>query len=134
MVTDLETLLNANQLNQLIKAINANQEYEYQNDGLFIKANATDNSLCLTIAYDEDQKESKLAQQESGKFQSFLTSLDDELFIDVCERLGENNLQSIQECLSSNKLDTVRAGISKFRMALSQVVKNKIEYLKTFIQ
>lgn len=133
MVTDLETLLNANQLNQLIKAINANQEYEYQDNGLFIKANATDNSLCLTIAYDEDQKECKLAEQESGKFQSFLTSLDDELFIDTCEELGECNLQSIQECLSSNKLDTVRAGVSKFKMALSQVVKNKIEYLKAFL-
>lgn len=127
MITDLETLLNAD---QLIKAINANQEYEYQNDGLFIKADG--NSLCLTIAY--DQKESKLAEQESEEFQSFLTSLDDELFIDVCEKLGENNLQSIQACLASDKLDTVRAGVNKFKMTLSQVVKNKIEYLKTFIQ
>ena len=60
-------------------------------------------------------------------------SLDDDLFIDVCEYLGESELNKIQECLESGKLESVRAGITKFRMALSNVVTMKIEQLKAYV-
>lgn len=68
-----------------------------------------------------------------GKFQKYLESLDDDLFIDVCEYLGESKLNKIQECLESGKLESVRAGITKFRMALSNVVTMKIEQLKAYV-
>ena len=128
MITDLETLLNQDEFKNLVDAINKNQEYYLSSNGLTIKAESTDDSLFLLISY-----ERCLANEEVGKFQKYLESLDDDLFIDVCEYLGESELNKIQECLESGKLESVRAGITKFRMALSNVVTMKIEQLKAYV-
>lgn len=133
MITDLETLLNDDQFKELVKAINENKEYTYEKDGLKINAKSSDNSLQLSIAYDEDKKESSLAKQEVAKFQKFLNALDDDLFIEVCDFIGQKNLEKIQECLNSDKLETVRAAILNFRSALNKIVDNKISYLSSLI-
>ena len=133
MITDLETLLNQDQFKQLVEAINTNQEYYMSGNGLTIKSKSTDDSLFLLISYERQKEESCLANEEVGKFQKYLESLDDDLFIDVCEYLGESELNKIQECLESGKLESVRAGITKFRMALSNVVTMKIEQLKAYV-
>lgn len=133
MITDLETLLNQNEFKNLVDAINKNQEYYLSSNGLTIKAESTDDSLFLLISYERQKEESCLANEEVGKFQKYLESLDDDLFIDVCEYLGESELNKIQECLESEKLESVRAGIAKFRMALSNVVTMKIEQLKAYV-
>lgn len=133
MITDLETLLNQDQFKQLVGAINTNQEYYMSGNGLTIKSESTDDSLFLLISYERQKEESCLANEEVGKFQKYLESLDDDLFIDVCEYLGESELNKIQECLESGKLESVRAGITKFRMALSNVVTMKIEQLKAYV-
>ena len=133
MITDLETLLNQDEFKNLVDAINKNQEYYLSSNGLTIKAESTDDSLFLLISYERQKEESCLANEEVGKFQKYLESLDDDLFIDVCEYLGESELNKIQECLESGKLGSVRAGITKFRMALSNVVTMKIEQLKAYV-
>lgn len=133
MITDLETLLNQDEFKNLVDAINKNQEYYLSSNGLTIKAESTDDSLFLLISYERQKEESCLANEEVGKFQKYLESLDDDLFIDVCEYLGESELNKIQECLESEKLESVRAGIAKFRMALSNVVTMKIEQLKAYV-
>lgn len=133
MITDLKTLLNQDQFKQLVEAINTNQEYYMSGNGLTIKSESTDDSLFLLISYERQKEESCLANEEVGKFQKYLESLDDDLFIDVCEYLGESELNKIQECLESGKLESVRAGITKFRMALSNVVTMKIEQLKAYV-
>lgn len=133
MITDLETLLNQDEFKNLVDAINKNQEYYLSSNGLTIKAEFTDDSLFLLISYERQKEESCLANEEVGKFQKYLESLDDDLFIDVCEYLGESELNKIQECLESGKLESVRAGITKFRMALSNVVTMKIEQLKAYV-
>lgn len=133
MITDLETILNDDQFRELVKAINENREYNYEKDGLTIKAKSSDNSLSLSIAYDEDKKENTLAKKEVAKFQEFLNTLDDELFIEVCDSLGQREIEKIQECLNSDKLETVRAAILNFRSALNKIVDNKISYLKSLI-
>lgn len=133
MITDLETLLNQDEFKNLVDAINKNQEYYLSSNGLTIKAESTDDSLFLLISYERQKGESCLANEEVGKFQKYLESLDDDLFIDVCEYLGESELNKIQECLESGKLESVRAGITKFRMALSNVVTMKIEQLKAYV-
>lgn len=133
MITDLETLLNDDQFKELVKAINENKEYTYEKDGLKINAKSSDNSLQLSIAYDEDKKESSLAKQEVAKFQKFLNALDDDLFIEVCDFISQKNLEKIQECLNSDKLETVRAAILNFRSALNKIVDNKISYLSSLI-
>lgn len=133
MITDLETLLNQDEFKNLVDAINKNQEYYLSSNGLTIKAESTDDSLFLLISYERQKEESCLANEEVGKFQKYLESLDDDLFIDVCEYLGESELNKIQECLESGKLELVRAGITKFKMALSNVVTMKIEQLKAYV-
>jgi hypothetical protein len=47
--------------------------------------------------------------------------------------LGEDNIHRIQACLESGKLETVRSGIAKFREALSKLVNQQIEYLKSLL-
>lgn len=126
MITDLETLLNQDQFKQLVEAINTNQEYYMSGNGLTIKS---DDSLFLLISYERQKEESCLANEEVDQFQKYLESLDDDLFIDVCEYLGELEVHKIQECLESGKLETVRAGIAKFKMALSDIAKKRIESL-----
>lgn len=133
MITDLETILNDDQFRELVKAINENREYNYEKDGLTIKAKSNDNSLSLSIAYSEDKKESNLAKQEVVKFQEFLNKLDDDLFIEVCDSLGQREIEKIQECLNSDKLETVRAAILNFRSTLNKIADNKIAYLKNLI-
>lgn len=133
MITDLETILNDDQFRELVKAINENREYNYEKDGLTIKAKSNDNSLSLSIAYNEDKKESNLARKEMLKFQEFLNKLDDDLFIEVCDSLGQREIEKIQECLNSDKLETVRAAILNFRSALNKIITNKIVYLKSLI-
>lgn len=133
MITDLETLLNQDEFKNLVDAINKNQEYHLSNNGLTIKAESTDDSLFLLISYERQKEESCLANEEVDKFQKYLESLDDDLFVDVCEYLGKSELNKIQECLESGKLESVRAGIAKFRMALSHVVTMKIEQLKAYV-
>lgn len=128
MITDLETLLNQDQFKQL--AINTNQEYYMSGNGLTIKS---DDSLFLLISYERQKEESCLANEEVDQFQKYLESLDDDLFIDVCEYLGELEVHKIQECLESGKLETVRAGIAKFKMALSDIAKKRIEQLKAYV-
>lgn len=125
MITDLETLLNQDQFKQLVEA--TNQEYYI---GLTIKS---DDSLFLLISYERQKEESCLANEEVDQFQKYLESLDDDLFIDVCEYLGELEVHKIQECLESSKLETVRAGIAKFKMALSDIAKKRIEQLKAYV-
>lgn len=131
MITDLETLLNQDEFKNLVDAINKNQEYYLSSNGLTIKAESTDDSLFLLISYEKE--ESCLANEEVDQFQKYLESLDDDLFIDVCEYLGELEVHKIQECLESGKLETVRAGIAKFKMALSDIAKKRIEQLKAYV-
>ena len=133
MITDLETLLNQDEFKELVKAINQNQEFYCSKKGLTIKSESTDDSLFLLISYDRQEEESCLANKEADTFQKYLESLDDDLFVGVCEYLGEDNIHRIQACLESGKLETVRSGIAKFREALSKLVNQQIEYLKPLL-
>lgn len=133
MITDLETLLNQDEFKDLIKAINQNQEFYLSKKGLTIKSESSDNSLFLLISYDRQEEENCLANKEADTFQKYLESLDDDLFVGVCEYLGEDNIHRIQACLESGKLETVRSGIAKFREALSKLVNQQIEYLKSLL-
>ena len=133
MITDLETLLNEDQFRKLVEAINNNKEYLYENNGLTIKANSTDTSLNLSVAYDEDKKEGNLVKKELDNFQNYLKDLDDDLFTEICDALGNSEISKIQDCLNSNKLETVRAAIIKFKNFANKIITNKIAYLKNLL-
>ena len=133
MITDLETLLNEDQFRELVKAINENREYNYEENGLKINAKSNDNSLQLSIAYDEDKKENSLVQKELNNFQSYLKDMDDDLFTEVCDTLDNEEIQKIQNCLNSNKLETVRAAIIKFKSVAKKIITDKIVYLNNLL-
>lgn len=133
MITDLETLLNEDQFRELVKAINENREYTYEKDGLKINAQSSDNSLNLSIAYDEDKKENNLIQKELDSFQNYLKDMDDDLFTEVCDALDNEEIQKIQNCLNSNKLETIRAAIIKFKNAARKIIAKKIAYLNNML-
>ena len=133
MITDLETLLNEDQFRELVKAIYENREYNYEENGLKINANSNDNSLQLSIAYDEDKKENSLVQKELDNFQNYLKDMDDDLFTEVCDALDNEEIQKIQNCLNSNKLETVRAAIVKFKSVARKIITDKIVYLNNLL-
>lgn len=133
MITDLETLLNEDQFRELVKAINENREYNYEENGLKINAKSNDNSLQLSIAYDEDKKENSLVQKELDNFQNYLKDMDDDLFTEVCDALDNEEIQKIQNCLNSNKLETVRAAIIKFKSVARKIITDKIAYLNNLL-
>lgn len=133
MITDLETLLNEDQFRELVKAINENREYNYEENGLKINAKSNDNSLQLSIAYDEDKKENSLVQKELDNFQNYLKDMDDDLFTEVCDTLDNEEIQKIQNCLNSNKLETVRAAIIKFKSVARKIITDKIAYLNNLL-
>lgn len=123
MKTNLETFFDENQFNELVKAINENRYYEYSNDGFTLKSNSDENSLRIEISYKDN---------EARAFQREIEELDDDLFVSVCEFLGNDELKRIQKCIYSDNIDSVRAGIIKFKKALSTVAKNKIKALSKY--
>lgn len=133
MITDLETLLNQDEFKKLVEAINKNQEYNLSDKGLTIKANSTDDSLFLSVSYERQKEEDSLIKEEIKVFKHFLDELDNELFVDLCEYIGNEELKKIQTCLDSNSLETVRAGITKFKTYLSKYSKNIIEYYQKYV-
>lgn len=116
-------IFDENQFNELVKAINENRYYEYSNDGFTLKSNSDENSLRIEISYKDN---------EARAFQREIEELDDDLFVSVCEFLGNDELKRIQECIYSDNIDSVRAGIIKFKKALSTVAKNKIKALSKY--
>ena len=128
MITDLENLLNEDQFRELVKAINANKDFKLAKDGLTIESKSNDNSFQIQISYDGEED---LANQEADEFKKIINNIDDEIFIMTCEFLGSENLNKIQKCLDSKKLETVRSGITCFKQAVKQSIENKIKYFKS---
>lgn len=67
-----------------------------------------------------------LAKKEAEDFTKYLETLDDELFTEVCESLGD--VARISSCLNSDNLDTVRSAILRFKQELKKVLTDKINY------
>ena len=119
--------LSNEELKKLIEAINENRSYNYSENGLTVKANSTDNSLYLSIEKDDS------VNREVNEFHKFLDGLDNELFVEVCEYINNEDLQKIQKCVDSDNLETVRAGITKFKSYLSKYAKDRIKYYQKYI-
>lgn len=117
----MKELLN---IDQLIKSLEENGSYELHQGGLNIQASKTDNSISLTINYNRDQRETEIQE-----FTEFLQSLDDNLFLEVCENLNVNDLNN---CLNSPDIESVRSAIFKFKNELSKVAKAKAKYYAQF--
>lgn len=125
MFTDLEKLFDFEQFQELFNALAENKEYNYSENGLNISAKSSDGCTTLKVSYEEPKKSAK---SESEDFKKFIESLDDDLFTDVCESLGGDNLTRITNCLNSNDVESVRSGVLRFKQELKDVLNNKISY------
>lgn len=125
MFTDLEKLIDFDQFQELFNALAENGEYKYSENGLNISAKSSDGTLSLQVSYEEPKN---LAKDEAEDFQNFVKQIDDDLFIDVCESLGQDDLTRIVNCLNSEDVEKVRSGILKFKQELKKIITDKINY------
>lgn len=71
-------------------------------------------------------KYEKVSEKED--FEKWLEELDDDLFTGVCDFMGQDEISNISNCLNSDDLETLRAGILKFKMYYKKYINYKIEY------
>lgn len=122
---DLEKLFDTEQFQELFDALAENKEYNYSGNGLTISAKSSDGCTSLQISYEEPQN---LAREEAEDFKQYLETLDDDLFLDVCNSLGSETISKISNCLQTNNVESVRSGILRFKQELKQVLTDKINY------
>lgn len=121
-----EELLNDELLASLQTALEQHEDFEYSKDGLDIQFKSSDNGLNLVISY--DNTESQMAEKEMEDFITYLSGLDDSIFIEVCEFIGNEKITAIHNCLHSGSLESVRSGINMFNQAHKEYLINQINY------
>ena len=128
MITDLETLLNATQFNELVKAINENRDFSFCQDGLQLTSKSTDNGLQIVLSYDSTQNQKKQAEKERKQFLEFVDSIDGNLFVELIETMEQPLVNKLQDMVNSDDLESVRAAVVKFKSEYKQLLNNKIKY------
>ena len=119
----LEGIMTNEEFQELMKASENNKDYKFNKNGLDISMNSSDNGFELSVKYTNP------VQSEVDKFTDFLNSLDDELFVNICEKIGNDGLQRIQNCLDSANIESVRSAISYFKAHAREYVEDKTKYL-----
>ena len=119
----LEGIMTNEEFQELMKASENNKDYKFNKNGLDISMNSSDNGFELSVKY------SNPVQSEVDKFTDFLNSLDDELFVNICEKIGNDGLQRIQNCLDSENIESVRSAVSYFKAHSREYIEDKTKYL-----
>ena len=83
-------------------------------NGLTIDIKNGENSKSITVTYDNS------AKTRREEFVNFLNNIDDEVFVAICEDLG--NLQEIQDLIDSD--EHLEEGIAKFKEAAIDYLTN----------
>ena len=119
----LEGIMTNEEFQELMKASENNKDYKFNKNGLDISMNSSNNGFELSVKYTNP------VQSEVEKFTDFLNSLDDELFVDICEQIGNDGLQKIQDCLDSENIESVRSAVSYFKTHAREFITDKTKYL-----
>lgn len=125
LTIDLEKLLDMEQFQELFDVLAENGEYNYSENGLTISAKSSDNELSLQVSYETPKQ---TAKSEAQDFQKFIENIDDDLFTDVCESLGGEQLSRIANCLNSNDIEAVRSAVLRFKQEMRTVLVKKINF------
>ena len=125
LTIDLAKLLDMEQFQELFNILAENGEFNYSENGLNISAKSSDNALTLQVSYETPKRNAKTEAQD---FQEFIKTIDDELFTDVCESLGGEQLSRIANCLNSTDVESVRSGVLRFKKEMREVLNNKINF------
>jgi hypothetical protein len=125
LMIDLEKLLDMEQFQELFNVLAENGEFNYSENGLNISAKSSDNALQLQVSYETPKQ---TAKSEAQDFQKFIETIDDDLFTDVCESLGGEQLSRIANCLNSDDVESVRSGALRFKQEMRNVLVKKINF------
>ena len=125
LTIDLEKLLDMEQFQELFNVLAENGEFNYSENGLNISAKSSDNELSLQVSYETPKQ---TAKSEAQDFQKFIETIDDNLFTDVCESLGGEQLSRIANCLNSDDIEAVRSAVLRFKQEMRNVLVKKINF------
>ena len=125
LTIDLAKLMDMEQFQELFNVLAENGEFNYSENGLNISAKSSDNALQLQVSYETPKP---TAKSEAKDFQEFIKNIDDELFTDVCESLGGEQLSRIANCLNSNDIEAVRSAVLRFKQEMRTVLVKKINF------
>lgn len=125
LMIDLEKLMDMEQFQELFNVLAENGEFNYSENGLNISAKSSDNALTLQVSYETPKQ---TAESEAKDFQKFIETIDDDLFTDICESLGGEQLSRIANCLNSKDIESVRSGVLRFKQEMREVLTNKINF------
>ena len=125
LMIDLEKLLDMEQFQELFNVLAENGEFNFSENGLNISAKSSDNELSLKVSYETPKQ---TAESEAKDFQKFIETIDDDLFTDICESLGGEQLSRIANCLNSKDIESVRSGVLRFKQEMREVLTNKINF------
>ena len=125
LTIDLEKLMDMEQFQELFNVLAENGEFNYSENGLNISAKSSDNALQLQVSYESPKQ---TAKSEAQDFQKFIETIDDDLFTDVCESLGGEQLSRIANCLNSDDVESVRSAVLRFKQEMRNVLVSKINF------
>ena len=125
LMIDLEKLMDMEQFQELFNILAENGEFNYSENGLNISAKSSDNALQLQVSYETPKP---TAKSEAQDFQKFIETIDDDLFTDVCESLGGEQLSRIANCLNSDDVESVRSAVLRFKQEMKNVLVKKINF------
>ena len=125
LMIDLEKLMDMKQFQELFNVLAENGEFNFSENGLNISAKSSDNALQLQVSYETPKP---TAKSEAQDFQKFIETIDDDLFTDVCESLGGEQLSRIANCLNSDDVESVRSAVLRFKQEMKNVLVKKINF------
>lgn len=119
----IEQLMSEQDIKELLTASDNNEDYNYNKDGLKVEIKNTDNSKTIFITYDNPIEEIK------NNFISNLENISDEDFIAICEFIGKEELNHIQNLIDSNNQKDIEDGINIFKRNVYDYVEDIIKHL-----
>ena len=115
-------------IDELLKKVGADFNLENKS----VKATVTSNGSNIINIRIEVLKDNS-AKIQTEKFEEYVNTLPDDLFMATLEVLGEDEVKRIDNCIHSEDLESVRSGIIKFKQALSKVIEAKLNELKSIL-
>ncbi len=115
-------------IEELLRQVGADFNLENKSVKATVSTNG-DNIINIRIEVLKDNS----AKIQTEKFEEYLNTLPDDLFMATLEVLGEDEVKRIDNCLHSDDLEAVRSAIIKSKQALSKVIEAKLNELKQIL-
>jgi hypothetical protein len=115
-------------IDELLKKVGADFNLENKKVKAIVSSDG-DKIINIRIEVLEDNS----AKIESEKFQEYVNTLPDDLFMSVLDLMGEDEVKRVNDCIFSNNLESVRAGIHKFKKVLRKVINDRLNELNSIL-